>query len=1199
MTQQTINVGTVANDNTGDPIRTAFTKDNANTLELYKAVSPATILTSNTYGLVGDNSTDNSVAIEAWITAARAIITGGGRVTMIFTPGVYRTTGRHSFPGEADIEFKTAILTASGTDETAPLMTHGELGSTTGGVIRGAEFTTTISSNYYDRRFVALRLLNKSHGFHEVKKISFFYIGVQFQADTQFCAYNTLIAGAFFSCKEYVNFNCASPDSAFPSENNIFNGDCQNTGTFGNFGNSHAMTFTRDWETGGYAAASGNHWWGPSMQVGSINNTLPSAGALTAGRRYYTAKMGGEWLCKTAGTSAASEPTGLPSFVRVQNITLTASSAIATMADTTGLVAGMHVRGSNPKYAFPINTYIQSVDSGVQITLTQVSTSSSTNYDAHFVAVTTSGSATLVFLGPYRRGAMLFHDAGSQCHMYSARHETGAGEPVVICGHHLWPMTTAGASFGGMVTATFQSNSVQNVNKCLYPTRANTTAYVIGDMVIPVALLGEYWECVTAGTSTGSEPTPSPTTDGTTFTDGTVTWRIRTLPTTAGMGWGEYHALAGGTSNTWNVQVRRISDHVTNSATLDNLNLRAIGSATGWLVKGACKNTTSGVLSQSFAAGDLTLSSEGLILNSTSSQLGFLLRTTSLKHFMYHKQYGSYTSSRFHLMPFGEDYKKMVALGAAQAYHKRIQSALGVTGANEYAEPSDNFTGAGPFLVSDEVPYVFCGIVKGSTGTPVACSISGISITEQPHSLNSTTRSEPVQIFTLAGNDHGLRQSLGTPTSGYFLALGEYIRNATVENTRGWQVTTAGILAPAWVTSTIYVRGQLVSAGGNVYSANGSFTSGTTPSGTASYFLDSTATSIVSGDSATWNYVAPLAVLAVDGFETIAPTDSTTQNDWNPTGLSGAQTIAWVGTATTILNGLTAQGTGRRRTIKNNTSTSTGHLLLLTHANTGSAAANRFNLQHAFPLPLMPGDSVVLEDNGSTGWDVISYSAGGQPMGMSEFSDFIASTLGPFQNVNSGTGATVASNSSGADTTEKAVGVMILTLGTTTTGRAGLGASSNGIAAPTTFSGLVVFRGNRSSIAADGTETYSFIIGFQDASGGTWTDGAAWEYRWNGSAEEWSQTTMVGAVATRTVTGSPTPDGTQVWLMVYVNKAWTKAAFLWSQDSMAFNVHEVTAGLPASTDLVHIGATAIKSAGTTSRSMAIDLLGYRVDGLRG
>jgi hypothetical protein len=35
MTQQVINVGTVANDGTGDPLRTAFIKVNANFAEVY------------------------------------------------------------------------------------------------------------------------------------------------------------------------------------------------------------------------------------------------------------------------------------------------------------------------------------------------------------------------------------------------------------------------------------------------------------------------------------------------------------------------------------------------------------------------------------------------------------------------------------------------------------------------------------------------------------------------------------------------------------------------------------------------------------------------------------------------------------------------------------------------------------------------------------------------------------------------------------------------------------------------------------------------------------------------------------------------------------------------------------------------------------------------------------------------------------
>ena len=48
MTQQTINVGSSANDKTGDPIRTAFIKVNQNFFDLYTHVLGAGIIVSTT-----------------------------------------------------------------------------------------------------------------------------------------------------------------------------------------------------------------------------------------------------------------------------------------------------------------------------------------------------------------------------------------------------------------------------------------------------------------------------------------------------------------------------------------------------------------------------------------------------------------------------------------------------------------------------------------------------------------------------------------------------------------------------------------------------------------------------------------------------------------------------------------------------------------------------------------------------------------------------------------------------------------------------------------------------------------------------------------------------------------------------------------------------------------------------------------------
>lgn len=70
MTQQVINVGTVANDSTGDTIRASFQKTNANFTELYSASQIANNINVDTYGAIGDGVADDTGAFNAAITAA-------------------------------------------------------------------------------------------------------------------------------------------------------------------------------------------------------------------------------------------------------------------------------------------------------------------------------------------------------------------------------------------------------------------------------------------------------------------------------------------------------------------------------------------------------------------------------------------------------------------------------------------------------------------------------------------------------------------------------------------------------------------------------------------------------------------------------------------------------------------------------------------------------------------------------------------------------------------------------------------------------------------------------------------------------------------------------------------------------------------------------------------------------------------------
>ena len=81
MAKQTINIGTVANDKTGDQLRTAFTKTNDNFTELY--AYPLTSITFGTpasaaaTGTKGEIKYDASyvyicVATDSWIRVVRA-----------------------------------------------------------------------------------------------------------------------------------------------------------------------------------------------------------------------------------------------------------------------------------------------------------------------------------------------------------------------------------------------------------------------------------------------------------------------------------------------------------------------------------------------------------------------------------------------------------------------------------------------------------------------------------------------------------------------------------------------------------------------------------------------------------------------------------------------------------------------------------------------------------------------------------------------------------------------------------------------------------------------------------------------------------------------------------------------------------------------------------------------------------------------
>lgn len=339
-------------------------------------------------------------------------------------------------------------------------------------------------------------------------------------------------------------------------------------------------------------------------------------------------------------------------------------------------------------------------------------------------------------------------------------------------------------------------------------------------------------------------------------------------------------------------------------------------------------------------------------------------------------------------------------------------------------------------------------------------------------------------------------------------------------------------------------------------------------------------------------------------------TISANQDDYNAGSLATlirSSTLRFDIGATLKLTGLAATYDGHEIVIANS---STDFLLWLENQNTSSLAANRFDLPNGFPYFLMPGDRITLRYSTlSSRWQAVSASSNMSQMGLTLFTDMIGGTgtanLSPAGGgitvFTSGTGAAAAASTYLANTTERPLGIIQVSSGTTATGRCGVGDNGVSQIIPTLGPALSVAR-IAVQTTVSGTETFQVISGFLDSlSAGATTDGVAWNNRWNGSAAEWSQDRWAATTATRTTTGSPTPDNNYIWLVVFINPAWTRADFIFSTDSVSFTVaSSPTTGFPSSAQPTSwCPAQIIKSAGTTARLVSIDLAGYRVDYVRG
>jgi len=94
MAQQTINIGTAPNDNTGDPLRTGMTKVNANFTENYTTLA-AQVTTNSNQATTNSNQTSTNTSLDNRITALETFST----VVTSYTPTLTDSGGGATFTG--------------------------------------------------------------------------------------------------------------------------------------------------------------------------------------------------------------------------------------------------------------------------------------------------------------------------------------------------------------------------------------------------------------------------------------------------------------------------------------------------------------------------------------------------------------------------------------------------------------------------------------------------------------------------------------------------------------------------------------------------------------------------------------------------------------------------------------------------------------------------------------------------------------------------------------------------------------------------------------------------------------------------------------------------------------------------------------------------------------------------------------------
>lgn len=205
----------------------------------------------------------------------------------------------------------------------------------------------------------------------------------------------------------------------------------------------------------------------------------------------------------------------------------------------------------------------------------------------------------------------------------------------------------------------------------------------------------------------------------------------------------------------------------------------------------------------------------------------------------------------------------------------------------------------------------------------------------------------------------------------------------------------------------------------------------------------------------------------------------------------------------------------------------------------------------------------------------------------SNSSDFMGTITGDLVASNAGTGASSQSGTYGEDNTERAIGVIQYDTGTTTTGRAGLGAvSTNALAVAQTalrFAARVAMEA-----LSNPTETFVKLIGFGQFynQAGEGTNGLYFRYTDLQNGGRWEAVSRGGGADLTAIDTGVAPDLDYHVFEIRVNEAGNLAQFFIDGNEVAQITNPSL--LPSAIQRFGYGVQIRKTAGTTQRNADID-----------